>query len=66
MAARTLTLHVPEAEIIKRKAAWKPLPPASERGYVDLYIRTVEQADVGADLNFLRGKSGSTVTRDSH
>ncbi len=66
VAARTLTLHVPEAEIIKRKAAWKPLPPASERGYVDLYIRTVEQADVGADLNFLRGKSGSTVTRDSH
>ena len=66
VASRKLTLHVPEEEIIKRKAAWKPLPPASDRGYVDLYIRTVEQADVGADLNFLRGKSGSTVTRDSH
>ena len=66
VAARTLTLHVSEEEINKRKAAWKPLPPASDRGYVDLYIRTVEQADVGADLNFLRGKSGSTVTRDSH
>jgi L-arabonate dehydrase len=66
VAARTLTLHISDAEIKKRKAAWKPLPPASERGYVDLYIRTVEQAHVGADLNFLRGKSGSTVTRDSH
>jgi L-arabonate dehydrase len=31
-----------------------------------LYINHVQQADKGADLDFLVGGSGSTVTRDSH
>jgi L-arabonate dehydrase len=63
---RVLQLHVSDEELAKRKKAWKPLPPASERGYVSMYINTVEQADKGADLNFLKGSSGSEVTRDSH
>jgi dihydroxy-acid dehydratase len=63
---RMLKLHVSDEELAKRKAAWKPLPPASERGYVSMYIKTVEQADKGADLDFLKGGSGSEVTRDSH
>jgi L-arabonate dehydrase len=63
---RILKLHVSDEELAKRKKAWKPLPPVSERGYVSMYINTVEQADKGADLNFLRGGSGSEVTRDSH
>lgn len=33
---------------------------------VGLYIEHVEQAHVGADLDFLKGGSGSEVTRDSH
>ena len=36
------------------------------RGWERLYIDHVGQADTGADLDFLRGSSGSTVTRDSH
>lgn len=63
---RILKLHVSEEELAKRKKEWKPLPPMADRGYVQLYINTVEQADKGADLDFLKGGSGSTVTRDSH
>jgi dihydroxy-acid dehydratase len=33
---------------------------------VHLYINAVEQAHLGADLNFLKGGSGSEVTKDSH
>lgn len=63
---RILMLHISDEEIARRKAVWKPLPPAADRGYVQLYIKHVEQADVGADLDFLKGGSGSSVTRDSH
>ena len=63
---RLLKLHVSDEELAARRAAWKPLPPVAERGYVDLYLRTVNQADQGADLDFLKGGSGSEVTRDSH
>jgi dihydroxy-acid dehydratase len=35
------------------------------RGYVRLYQEHVEQAHLGADLNFLKGGSGSEVPRDS-
>jgi L-arabonate dehydrase len=31
-----------------------------------MYIKHVQQAHEGADLDFLRGGSGSEVTRDSH
>ena len=63
---RLLQLHVSETELAQRKANWKPLAPLSDRGFVGMYIQTVEQADKGADLNFLKGGSGSEVTRDSH
>lgn len=63
---RTLTLDVPEEELKKRRAAWKAPEPLAERGYVRMYIEHVQQAHLGADLDFLRGKSGSTVTRDLH
>jgi dihydroxy-acid dehydratase len=33
---------------------------------VGLFIDRVEQAHVGADFDFLKGGSGSKVTRDSH
>jgi L-arabonate dehydrase len=63
---RLLQLHVSDDELSRRKKEWKPLPPASDRGYVSMYINSVEQADRGADLDFLKGGSGSVVTRDSH
>ncbi len=63
---RTLTLHVSDEELEKRRESWKPLPMHMDRGYWHLYQKHVQQAHLGADLDFLRGKSGSTVKRDSH
>jgi dihydroxy-acid dehydratase len=63
---RSLILVVPEEELLKRKKRWGNFKPITERGYVHLYISHVEQANVGADLDFLKGNSGSAVTRDSH
>lgn len=63
---RLLQLHVSDDELARRRAAWSPPPPAATRGYVSLYIKHVNGADEGADLDFLKGHSGSVVTRDSH
>lgn len=64
---RRLTLNVTEAELTRRKKEWKPARvKIQERGYVHLYQTHVQQAHLGADLDFLRGGSGSEVTRDSH
>ena len=38
----------------------------SKRGWERLYVDHVQQADTGADLDFLLGSSGSTVSRESH
>jgi dihydroxy-acid dehydratase len=63
---RKLELHVSDEELQLRKKDWKSRAVDPGRGYVGLYVRTVQQAHQGADLDFLRGGSGSEVTRDSH
>ena len=63
---RSLTLLVPGDELENRRKAWRPPLPVAERGYVKLYIDTVEQADQGCDLKFLKGGSGAIVTREPH
>ncbi|HZI54537.1 MAG TPA: dihydroxy-acid dehydratase, partial [Chitinophagaceae bacterium] len=63
---RKIHLDVPDDELKKRKAKWTPPKLVAERGYVNLYVNHVLQADKGADLDFLQGNSGSVVTRDSH
>jgi len=63
--ARKLHLDVSDAELAQRRAAWTP-PDSPKRGYYKLYVEHVQQADKGADLDFLVGGSGTTVTRDSH
>jgi len=63
---RKLHLHVSDEVLAQRKANWIAPKPTASRGYVSLYIKHVEGADKGADLDFLKGSSGSTVTRDSH
>jgi len=63
---RRIHLEVSEQELLRRRQAWKQAAPASVRGYVNLYVNHVLQADRGVDLDFLVGKSGDKVTRDSH
>ncbi|MEM9142680.1 MAG: dihydroxy-acid dehydratase, partial [Bacteroidota bacterium] len=63
---RTLHLEVDEEELHKRKDAWVAPPPIAARGYTRLYTNTVEQSHLGADLDFLVGKSGHMVKRDAH
>ena len=63
---RSLHLDVELEELIKRKKEWISPEPLAKRGYVKMYIDHVEQADIGADLDFLVGGSGSKVERDLH
>jgi L-arabonate dehydrase len=66
VAARSLHLHVDDAELARRLAAWSPPTPRLDSGYWKLYIDHVTQADEGADLDFLRGKRGAFVPKDNH
>ena len=63
--ARSLTLEVSDEELERRRAAWQPLP-RPERGWQKLYVEHVQQAHLGADLDFLVGSSGAGIRRDSH
>ncbi|MEX0929664.1 MAG: IlvD/Edd family dehydratase [Balneolales bacterium] len=63
---RKIMLHVSDEELAERKKQWKPLPLHMDRGYWYLYQTHVQQAHLGTDFDFLRGKSGSIVKRDSH
>ncbi|CAN5176515.1 IlvD/Edd family dehydratase [soil metagenome] len=61
--ARTLDMEVPDEELARRRQEWTPPPHATERGYTRLYTEHVLQADHGADLDFLVGRSGAEVPR---
>ncbi|MGB6153526.1 MAG: IlvD/Edd family dehydratase, partial [Pricia sp.] len=63
---RSLHLDISDEELRGRKAAWKPPKPLAKRGYVKMYTNHVEQAEKGADLDFLVGGSGSRVERNLH
>ncbi|MFM6915884.1 MAG: IlvD/Edd family dehydratase [Aquirufa sp.] len=63
---RSINWEVSEEELAARKLAQPFEKPKTIRGYVGLFIDHVEQADQGADFDFLKGGSGSIVTRDSH
>jgi dihydroxy-acid dehydratase len=61
--ARSLRLEVPEEELARRRAAWRPAPPAYPRGYGALYAEHVTQADQGCDFDFL-ARPGATPDPD--
>jgi dihydroxy-acid dehydratase len=66
--ARRLQLDVPDAELARRtpSAAAAAAYAAPTGGWQRLYIDHVLQADRGADLDFLVGRRGHEVTRESH
>jgi dihydroxy-acid dehydratase len=51
--ARQLTLHVADAELGRRREAWRPPPPKYVRGYGALYLRHMTQANEGCDFDIL-------------
>jgi dihydroxy-acid dehydratase len=65
---RRLDLDVPPDELAKRTPNQATLDGFANpvRGWERLYVDHVLQADSGADLDFLRGGSGSKVSRESH
>ena len=65
VAGRRLHLEVSDEELARRRLSWKP-PQHPTRGYQKLYVDHVQQAHLGADLDFLVGGSGALVPRDSH
>jgi L-arabonate dehydrase len=63
---KSLHLDISVAEMASRRAAWEAIDLGYNRGYVKLYIENVNQAHEGADFDFLKGKSGHEVKRESH
>jgi len=63
---RRLHLEVDDAELARRRARWTPPEAPMSRGYVKLYFDHVQQANRGADLDFLVGSSGPGVPKDNH
>ena len=66
--ARTLNVKISDAELAARtpSAAMTEALARPVRGWEHLYIEHVEQAHLGADLDFLRGATGSQTPRESH
>jgi len=63
---RKLHLEVSEQELEARRAKVSPFENPYDRGYSKMYVDHVNQATDGADLDFLVGKSGTPVMRESH
>jgi dihydroxy-acid dehydratase len=63
---KSVHLEVSDEELEIRRQSFEPIDLGYDRGYSKLYIQTVTQAHLGADLDFLTGKSGGKVMRESH
>ena len=66
--ARRIDVEVPDEELMRRAPDENTLAAFANpsRGWERLYVDHVLQADTGADLDFLVGRSGSSVSRESH
>ena len=55
VAARTIDVLLDAAVLAQRRVAWvaPAPPPGADRGYLNLYLRSVLQADQGCDFDFL-------------
>jgi dihydroxy-acid dehydratase len=68
VAARRLEIDASEQELAGRTPSTAVTEGFAHpsRGWESLYVSTVQQANTGADLDFLVGASGDKVARDSH
>ena len=62
--ARRIDLLAEDAELVRRRAAWRPPAPheGSERGYMKLFLDHVEQAHLGCDFDFLSATAMTAKT----
>ncbi|WGW13528.1 IlvD/Edd family dehydratase [Saxibacter everestensis] len=60
---RSLEMRVSDEVLAQRRAEWVAPAPPSDRGWTRLYAEHVQQADTGADFDFLLGSSGSLPGR---
>ncbi len=65
VAARSINLDVPDAELARRRAAWKAPAPRYERGYGWMFNRHIRQANEGCDFDFLETGFGAPVAEPS-
>jgi dihydroxy-acid dehydratase len=61
LEARRLDMLVDDAELERRRAAWKAPESRFQRGYGYLYSKHVTQADKGCDFDFLETGFGRTA-----
>jgi dihydroxy-acid dehydratase len=54
---RSIHLHVSDAELARRKAAWTPPAAKYPRGYGAMFSEHIGQADQGCDFDFLQGQA---------
>lgn len=63
---RRLEVELSDDELAERRAQWRPtLPTGAGRGWERLYRDHVQQAHLGADLDFLVGGSGHEPPRSA-
>jgi dihydroxyacid dehydratase/phosphogluconate dehydratase len=53
VAARELSMNVPEQTLAQRREQWQPPAPKFERGYGALFSEHITQANQGCDFGFL-------------
>jgi dihydroxy-acid dehydratase len=62
VAKRSIHLEVSDAELAKRRAAYKPPAKRYERGYGWMFSQHIKQANEGCDFDFLETAFGAPVT----
>src|SRR5205814_6156116 len=65
VGARRIHLHVSDAELGTRRAAWKAPAPRYPRGYGAMFSEHIGQADEGCDFDFL-GAAGTVMEPEIH
>ena len=57
VSGRRLELKVSETDLARRRARWAVPEPDFDRGYGQLFLEHVTQADEGCDFDFLHGRT---------
>jgi len=55
LAERRIEVLLDDAELTHRRADWQAPPRKYARGYGELFLRHITQADRGCDFDFLEG-----------